>query len=94
MSRALEIAAQALATAQGDEAEVLVHAERSGVARFAASIVHQPTLLDNVVVRARVVRDGKIGRAATNRTDEGSLAEVARRAGEAADSARPDPDYP
>ena len=94
MSRALEIAEQALAAAQGDEAEVLVHAERSGVARFAASIVHQPTLIDNAVVSARVVRDGKIGRAATNRTGEESLAEVMGRAGEAADSAKPDPDFP
>jgi PmbA protein len=94
VSRALEIAEQALRAAEGDEAEVLVHAERSGVARFAASIVHQPTLIDNTVVRARVVRDGKIGRAATNRYDQDSLAEVVRRAGEAADSARPDPDFP
>ena len=94
MSRALEIADQTLAAAEGDEAEVLVHAEHSGVARFAASIVHQPTLIDNAVVRARVVRDGKIGWAATNRSDRDSLAEVVRRAGEAADSARPDPDFP
>ena len=61
VSRALEIAERALGAVRGDEAEVLVHAERSGVARFAASIVHQPTLIDNAVVRARVVRDGKIG---------------------------------
>ena len=94
MSRALDLAQQALAAAEGDEAEVLVHAERSGVARFAASVVHQPTLIDNAVVRVRVVRDGKIGWAATNRGDADSLAEVARRAGEAADSARPDPDFP
>ena len=67
MSRALDLAEQALRSAEGDEAEVLVHAERSGVARFAASEVHQPTLIDNAVVRVRVVRDGKIGWAATNR---------------------------
>jgi PmbA protein len=94
VSRALEIAEKALSTTQGGEAEVLVHAERSGVARFAASIVHQPTLIDNAVVRARVVRDGKVGWAATNRTDEKSLGEVMSRAGEAADSAKPDPDFP
>jgi predicted Zn-dependent protease len=94
LSRALALAEEALRTAEGDEAEVLVHAERSGVARFAASVVHQPTLIDNAVVRVRVVRDGKIGWAATNRVDGNSLAEVARRAGEAADSAKPDPDFP
>ena len=55
------------APAEGDEAEVLVHAERSGVARFAGSVVHQPTLIDNAVIRLRVVRDGRVGWAATNR---------------------------
>ena len=89
-----DLAEQALRSAEGDEAEVLVHAERSGVARFAASVVHQPTLIDNAVLRVRVLRDGKIGWAATNRGDADSLAEVARRAGDAADSARPDPDFP
>ena len=94
MSRGLDLAEQALRAAEGDEAEVLVHAERSGVARFAASVVHQPTLIDNAVVRVRIVRDGKIGWAATNGQDAESLAEVTRRAGEAADSAKPDPDFP
>ena len=93
MSRGLELAHDALRATQGDEAEVVVHAERSGVARFAASIVHQPTLIENAVVRVRVLRDGKIGWASTNRVDAEGLAEVARRAGEAADSARPDPDF-
>ncbi|MDQ2981408.1 MAG: TldD/PmbA family protein [Actinomycetota bacterium] len=90
----LDLAEQALRAADGDEAEVLVHAERSGVARFAGSVVHQPTLIDNAVVRVRIVRDGKVGRAATNRVDADGLAAVARRAADAADSARPDPDFP
>jgi PmbA protein len=94
VSRALDLAEQALAAADGDEAEALVHAERSGVARFAGSVVHQPTLIDNAVVRLRVVRDGKIGWAATNRVDGDGLAALAARAGESADSARPDPDFP
>jgi PmbA protein len=94
MSRGLELAHDALRAIQGDEAEVVVHAERSGIARFAASIVHQPTLIENSVVRVRVLRDGKVGWASTNRVDAEGLAEVARRASEAADSARPDPDFP
>ena len=61
MSRGLDLAEEALRAAEGDEAEVLVHAERSGVARFAGSVVHQPTLIDNAVVRLKVVRDGKLG---------------------------------
>ena len=94
MSRALDLAEEALRSTEGDEAEALVHTERSGVARFAGSVVHQPTLIDNAVVRLRVVRDGKLGWAATNRVDAEGLAEVARRAAEAADSGRPDPDFP
>src|SRR5881396_3806092 len=94
VSRGLDLAEAALRVTSGDDAEVVVHAERSGVARFAASIVHQPTLIENAVVRVRVARDGKIGWAAANRVDGEGLAEVARRAGEAADSARPDPDFP
>ena len=94
MSRALDLAEEALRATEGDEAEALVHGERSGVARFAGSVVHQPTLIDNAVVRLRVVRDGKLGWASTNRVDQDGLAEVARRAAEAADSARPDPDFP
>ena len=92
MSRALDLAEQALRAAEGDEAEVLVHAERSGVARYAGSVVHQPTLVDDAMIRMRVVRDGKVGWASTNRAD--GLDELARRAREAADQARPDPDFP
>jgi PmbA protein len=92
VSRALDLAEEALRAAEGDEAEVLVHAERSGVARFANSIVHQPTLVDDAQIRMRIVRDGKVGWASTNRSD--GLDELARRAGEAADQARPDPDFP
>jgi PmbA protein len=94
LSRALDLAEEALRSTEGDQAEALVHAERSGVARFAGSVVHQPTLIDNAVVRMRVVRDGKLGWAGTNRVDAEGLAEVARRAAEAADSGRPDPDFP
>ncbi|HEX6701393.1 MAG TPA: hypothetical protein VF101_11740, partial [Gaiellaceae bacterium] len=61
MSRAADVAASALAAAAGDEAEAVVAAELSGLARFAASEVHQPTLIENVVVTLRVVRDGKFG---------------------------------
>jgi len=92
LTRALDLAESALRAAEGDEAEVLVHAERSGVARYAGSIVHQPTLVDDALIRLRIVRDGKVGWASTNRAD--GLDELARRAAEAADQARPDPDFP
>jgi predicted Zn-dependent protease len=90
----LALAHRALRAAEGDEAEALVQAERSGFARFAAGEVHQPTLIENASLQLRVVRDGRVGYAATNRTDEEGLRALARRAGEAADSAPRDPHFP
>jgi PmbA protein len=89
-----EIAGRALAAADGDEAEVLVLSERSGLARFASSEVHQPTLIENTVVTMRIVRDGRVGIASTNRLDADGLRELTARAGEAADSAVAEPDFP
>jgi predicted Zn-dependent protease len=71
---ALDVAGRALehAAAAADEAAVFVHSEHSGLARFAGSEQHQPTLLDDTVVTLRAVCDGRVGVAVTNRTsDEG-----------------------
>ena len=91
---ALELAERALQCAEGDEALALVQSERSGMARFARSEVHQPTLIENETVELQVVRDGRLGIAVGNRTDEEGLRALAARAAEAADSAPPDPDFP
>ena len=91
---ALELAGKALQAAEGDEALAQVLSERSGMARFAASEVHQPTLIENETVELRVVRDGRLGIAAGNRTDDEGLRALAARAAEAADNAPPDPDFP
>jgi predicted Zn-dependent protease len=91
---ALDLARRALEAAEGDEAEAVVQSERSGFARFADSEVHQPTLIDNAVVQLRVLRDGRLGSALTNRGDRQALGELARKAAEAADLAPPDPDFP
>jgi PmbA protein len=88
------VARRALEAARGDEAEAVVLAERSGFARFAGSEVHQPTLVDNVVVTLRVAREGRVGSAETNRVSDEGLAELARRAAEAADSAVVEPTWP
>ena len=93
MSRALEVARAALA-AGGEDGEAVALAERSGLARFAGSEVHQPTLIDNVVVTLRVVRDGRTGVATTNRTDADGLTQLVRRAVDAAENAPVDPDFP
>ena len=94
MSEGLELAQRALAAADGDEADVLVEAERSGLARFASSRVHQPTLIENETVVLRVIRGQRVGAAAGNRVDEQGLRELAQRAGEAADASPEDPDLP
>jgi predicted Zn-dependent protease len=91
---ALELAERALRAAEGDEALVVVHGERSGMARFAGSAVHQPTLIENDVVELQIVRDGRLGIASANRTDDEGLRALAARASEAADSAPADPDVP
>jgi len=90
----LELAERALRAAEGDEAQALVQSERSGMARFAGSEVHQPTLIENEVVELQVVRDGRLGVASGNRTDDEGLRVLASRAAEAADSAPADPDFP
>jgi predicted Zn-dependent protease len=69
-------------------------AERSGFARFAGSEVHQPTLVDNVVVTLRVARGGRVGSAETNRVSDEGLGQLARRAAEAAESAVAEPTWP
>jgi predicted Zn-dependent protease len=80
VSRALDLAERAVSAAEGDEADVSVHVESSGFARYAASAVHQPTLIRDETVTLRVVRDGRVGCATTNRTDEEGLAAAARHA--------------
>jgi predicted Zn-dependent protease len=92
--RALDLAGEALRAAEGDEAEAVVLTERSGFARFAAAEVHQPTLIANEVVQLRVVRDGRVGIATTNRADADGLARLAERAADSAESSHPDPDFP
>jgi PmbA protein len=89
----LVLAERALAAASGDELEAVVQAERSGLARFAASEVHQPTLIENMTVQLRVAREGQVGWAATNRLSAEGLSELARRAEAAAASAPRDPHF-
>jgi len=75
----LELALRTLEVAGGD-AEVLVHSEHSGMARFAASEVHQPTLIENTTIQIRVAENGSVGTALTNRIDDDGLAAVVERA--------------
>jgi PmbA protein len=89
----LEIA-HAAVDAAGADAEAVVHSERSGLARFAGSEVHQPTLIENVVLTLRVVLGKRAGVASTNRIDAEGLTEVAQRARTAAENAPEDDSFP
>ena len=55
----LALAQEVLAAAGEEQAEALVQAESSGLARFAASEIHQPTLVENASVQLRIVRGGQ-----------------------------------
>ena len=90
---ALELARAAVETAGGD-ADAVGHVERSGLARFAQSEVHQPTLIENAVVTLRVVLGSRFGVATTNKVDARGLAALAERAREAAASAPKDKSFP
>jgi PmbA protein len=90
---ALDVARAALGAA-GGEAEAVAHVEHSGLARFAGSEVHQPTLIENAMVTIRVVHGNRVGIATTNKIDAPGLAEVARRAADAAESSPPDESFP
>jgi PmbA protein len=82
----LELAQRALGAAGGEMLAHVTH-ERSLTLRFAANRPTQATAVDDLTVELAVVREGHVGRAATNSSDEASLAACARRAGAAADAA-------
>jgi predicted Zn-dependent protease len=90
---ALDVARAAL-DAAGGEAESVAHVEHSGLARFAGSEVHQPTLIENAMVTVRVVHGNRVGIATTNKIDPPGLEEVARRAADAAESSPPHESFP
>lgn len=90
---ALDLAHAALEAA-GGEAEAVAHSERSGLARFADSEVHQPTSIENTVVTLRVVRGNRTGIATTNKFDPDGLAKLAQRATDAAETGPEDDAFP
>ena len=89
---ALAIAERALSFVSDGEAEVYVGTESWGLARYAGSEIHQPTLVDNAGVQLRVISGRRSGVATTNRTDDKGLAELARRAADVVANASDDPE--
>ena len=79
------LAERALSHADG-EAQATVVRERSLLSRFARSAPTQATEIERVGVSVTAVRDGQPAGAATTRTDDEGLREVAARAGAAAET--------
>jgi predicted Zn-dependent protease len=82
----LELAQRAAAAAPG-EALAHVTRERSLLLRFADNRPTQSTAIDDLTIELGVVRDGHVGRAATNAADEESLRTCALRAVAVAEAA-------
>jgi PmbA protein len=82
----LELAGLALEHASGEALAAVTH-ERSLTLRFAAGRPTQATAIDDVTVELAVVRDGQVGRAATNVVQNESLATCAKRATGSAEAA-------
>ncbi|HSD48510.1 MAG TPA: TldD/PmbA family protein [Actinomycetota bacterium] len=88
------VAAAALDLPGADGVEVLFVHEWGGLTRFASSAIHQSTWSEDTGIRVRVVREDRIGVAATNDfTPEGARA-VAESALEIASVVSPDPLFP
>ena len=78
VSDALEVAGARSRAAAGDEAEAVVQTERSGLARFAGSEVHQPTLIENASSSCASSATAASVSPSTNRTDDDGLARARR----------------
>ncbi|HEV2387668.1 MAG TPA: TldD/PmbA family protein [Candidatus Acidoferrales bacterium] len=74
------IAARVLRSSEADETEVVVDATTDALTRFANNTIHQNVAERMLAVSVRAVIDGRTARATTNKTDDESLARVARAA--------------
>lgn len=91
---ARRVAEAALDLPGADGVEVLVMHEWGGLTRFADSRIHQSTWLEDIAVRIRVVRAGRIAVAATNAFSPEGARAAARSALEMASVVSPDPLFP
>jgi predicted Zn-dependent protease len=77
-----------------DDVEVLFMHEWGGLTRFASSAIHQSTSSEDTGLRVRVVKDGRIGVAASNDFSPQGARRAAESAREMAGVVAPDPLYP
>jgi predicted Zn-dependent protease len=89
-----EVADAALGIGDVDGVEVLFIHEWGGLTRFASSAIHQSTWKEDTGIRVRVVKEGRVGVAASNDFSEQGALKAATNAAEMARVAAPDPDFP
>src|SRR5208337_3578014 len=71
--RAEEIFGQVLKYSTAEETEVMVSSSSFALTRFANNIIHQNVSEESTVLSVRVVTDGRMARASTNKFDEESI---------------------
>ncbi|MBM3307361.1 MAG: TldD/PmbA family protein [Candidatus Eisenbacteria bacterium] len=85
---------KALAASPGTETELTALRDSTSLTRFANSVIHQNVHGEDLTVTARVAVGKRIGVVSTNRTDEGSVAALVRRAAEIAKESPEMHDFP
>lgn len=88
------VAQAALEIPGADGVEVLFMHEWGGLTRFASSSIHQSTWREDTGLRVRVIRDGRIGVAASNDFSPRGARTVAESAREMTRVVSPDPLFP
>lgn len=92
-SRALETLKKVLSVVTVEQAEAILVAGSSGLTRFANSTIHQNVFERDNEIFLRVAKGKKIGVASSNLIDDESLARLAKRAEEIAESQVPNPNF-
>ncbi len=87
----LAIAEQALALSKADQTEVMVMREDSYLTRYANSVIHQNTAIQNASISVRAIISKRQGSASTNRLDDEGIRRAVQTA---ADIARQQPEDP
>ncbi len=86
------IAERVFRASPAEETEVTIEATTDALTRFANNMIHQNVAERGLSVSVRAVVDGRTARATTNKTDDESLARVARAAADLARWQPPTPD--
>ena len=91
--RILTTLSAALAGAAGDEAELVAVAGRNEVSRCANSVIHQNVCVEDALLVARVIVDGRAGRASAHGLSPETASRVLADAAALARFAPPDPAF-